>query len=139
MYVNDLLVTGNDVQSIKHIKTKLQEAFTIKDLGLARYFLGIEIARSNIGTFLNQRKYIMDILSDTGLNAAKPAKFPMANGLKLSTETGELMPNPEVYRRIVGHLWYLIITRPDISYVVQHLSQFLQAPKVPHYILRCMY
>jgi len=139
VYVDDLLVTGNDVQSIKHIKTKLHEAFTIKDLGLARYFLGIEIARSNIGTFLNQRKYIMDILSNTGFTAAKPAKFSMAKGLKLSTKTRELMPNPEVYRRIVGRSLYLTLTRPDISYVVQHLSQFLQAPKVPHYILRCMY
>jgi len=75
----------------------------------------------------------MDILTDVGLTAAEPAKFPMVNGLKLSTEIGDLMPNPEAYRRIIGKLLYLTLTRPNIFYVVQHLSQFLQAPKVPHY------
>ena len=70
---------------------------------------------------------------DAGLTAAKAAKVPMAKGLKLSTETGELLPQPEAYRRVVGRLLYLTLTRPDISYVVQHLSQFLQAPRVPHY------
>jgi len=133
VYVDDLLITGDDVSSITQIKAKLHEAFTIKDLGLARYFLGIEIARSSTGTFLNQRKYIQDILADAGLTVAKPAKFPMAKGLKLSVETGVLLEDPESYRRIVGRLLYLTLTRPDISYVVQHLSQFLQAPKVPHY------
>ena len=57
----------------------------------------------------------------------------MARGLKLSTETGALLSHPETYRRIVGRLLYLTITRPDISYVVQHLSQFLHTPRVPHY------
>ena len=100
---------------------------------MARYFLGIEIARSSTGTFLNQRKYILDILIDAGLTAAKPAKFPLPQGLKLSTDVGDLLPNPEVFRRIVGRLLYLTLTTPDISYVVQHLSQFLQAPRQPHY------
>jgi len=122
VYVDDLLITGDNVHSITEIKAKLHEAFTIKDLGLARYFLGIEIGRSSTGTFLNQRKYIMDILTDVGLNAAKPARFLMAKGLKLSTETAEVMANPEAYRRVVGRLLYLTLTRPDISYAVQHLS-----------------
>ena len=86
VYVDDLLITGDGIQSISHIKAQLHEAFTIKDLGLARYFLGIEIARSAAGTFLNQGKYIMDILTDARLTAAKLAKFPMAKGLKLSSE-----------------------------------------------------
>ena len=115
------------------LAVKLHNTFTIKDLGLARYFLGIEIARSSTGTFLNQRKYIPDILADAGLTAAKPAKFPMAKGLKLSVDTGVLLEDPESYRRIVGRLLYLTLTQPYISYAVQHLSQFLQAPKVPHY------
>ena len=122
VYVDDLLITGDDDQSIAHIKAQLHEDFTIKDLGFARYFLGIEIARSSSGTFLNQRKYILDILTDAGLTATKPAKFPMEKGLKLSTKKGELLSNPEAYRRIVGRLLYLTLTRPDISYAMQHLS-----------------
>jgi len=102
-------------------------------LGLARYFLGIEIGRSNSGIFLNQRKYILDILVVAGLTTAKPAKFPLPGGLKLSTKSGQLLSNPESYRRIIGRLLYLNLTRPDLSYAVQHLSQFLQAPREPHY------
>jgi len=75
----------------------------------------------------------LDILADVGLAAAKPPKFPMPKGLKLSTETGQLKPNPEVYRKIISNLLYLTLTGPDISYVVQHLSHFLQAPIEPHY------
>ena len=75
----------------------------------------------------------MDILIDAGLIAAKPARFPMAKGLKLPIETGELLANPEAYKRIVRRLLHLTLTRPDISYAVQHLSQFLQTPRVPHY------
>jgi len=133
VYVDDLLITGDNSKTIVQINALLHEALTIKDLGLARYFLGIEIARSSSGTLLNQRKYILDILFDAGLTAAKPAQFPMAKGFKLSIEEGTLLPNPEAYRRIVGRLLYLTLTRPDISYAVQHLSQFLQAPKKPHY------
>ena len=133
VYVDDLLIAGDDDHSIAAIKAKLHEAFTIKDLGHARYFLGIEIARSHTGTFVNQRKYIMDILTDAGLTAAKPARFFVVKGLQLSTETGELLSSPKTYRRIVGRLLYLTLTRPDISYAVQHLSQFLQAPRQPHY------
>ena len=104
-----------------------------KDLGLAHYFLGLEIFRSATGTFLNQRKYILDMLQDVGLTGAKPAKFPLPKGLKLTIEDRDLLSDPESYRRIVGRLLYLTLTRPDISYVVQHLGQFLQAPRLPHY------
>jgi len=82
---------------------------------------------------LNQRKYVLDILQDDGLIGAKPARFPLPKGLKLSSELGELLLDPEAYGRIIGRLLYLTITRPDISLAVQHLSQFLQHPHVPHY------
>ena len=72
VYVNDVLLTGNDQAGILFIKQQLDQAFTIKDLGLARYFLGVEIASSSSGTLLNQRKYIADHLTDAGLSACKP-------------------------------------------------------------------
>jgi len=118
VYVDDLLITGNDIVGIAQIKRDLHVAFTIKDLGIARYFLGIEISRSSKGTFLNQRKYVLDILVDAGLTGAKPAKFPLSKGLKLSMDTGQPLPDPEQYRRIIGRLLYLTLTRLDISYAV---------------------
>ena len=133
VYVDDLLITGTNVDGIITIKAALHSAFTIKDLGLARYFLSLEMARSSQGTFLNQRKYILDILKDAGMTGAKPAPFPLPRGLQLSSYSGEVLFDPSSYRRLVGKLLYLSLTRPDISYSVQLLSQFLQQPRQPHY------
>ena len=133
VYVDDLLITGNTLDGISQLKQSLHSAYTIKDLGLAWYFVGIEISRSSAGTFHNQRKYITDILSDAGMTGCKPAKFPLPQGLKLSSVTGPPFPDPESYRRLVGRLLYLTLTRPEISYAVQHPSQFLHAPAEPHY------
>jgi len=133
VYVDDLFITGDNEVGITQIKQALHAAYTIKDLGLARYFLGIEISRSHVGTFLNQRKYILDILTDAGLTGAKPAKFPLPQGLHLSEVTAPLLPDPEPYRRLVGRLLYLTLIRSDISYAVQHLSQFIHQPAQAHY------
>uniref|UniRef100_A0A803MJF0 Retrovirus-related Pol polyprotein from transposon TNT 1-94-like beta-barrel domain-containing protein n=1 Tax=Chenopodium quinoa TaxID=63459 RepID=A0A803MJF0_CHEQI len=84
------------------------------------------------GTLLNQRKYILDILKNVGMEDCKIAKFLFPKGMRLSTETGEILAHPEIYRRIVGKLLYLNITRPDISYSVQQLSQFMHCPRKPH-------
>lgn len=82
---------------------------------------------------LNQRKYILDLLKDTHMEEALVSAFPLPRGLRLSLEEGELLEDAEVYRRIIGKLLYLNMTRPDISYAVQQLSQFLHAPRQPHY------
>lgn len=62
VYVDDILITGNFDSEIQFVKQALHEKFTIKDLGLAQYFLGIELKRTHTGTYLNQRKYILDLL-----------------------------------------------------------------------------
>ena len=102
-------------------------------MGYVKYFLGIELARSSEGLFISQRKYILDMLQDVGLSNAKHAPFPMAKALRLSPNMGDLMPDPEKYRKVVGKLLYLSLTRPDITYSVQQLSQFLQSPRIPHW------
>ncbi|KAF5481191.1 hypothetical protein F2P56_001861 [Juglans regia] len=84
------------------------------------------------GIFLNQRTYVLDILSDSGQLGARTAPFPMEQHLKLTTQGGDLLPDPGLYRRLVGRLKYLTITRPDIVYAVNTLSQFMHAPRVPH-------
>lgn len=98
MYVDDIIVTGNDHSAIQQLKGFLAENFFIKDLGRLKYFLGIEVARSQHGIFLCQRKYTLDILKDSGLLGAKPSAFPMEQHLHWTSTDGESLPDPSTYR-----------------------------------------
>lgn len=101
-------------------------------MGQARYFLSIEIAHSPDG-LLSQHKYIMDILQETGLMNAKPTLFPMNKGLRLDDTTCDLLTTPDKYKKIVGKLLYLNMTRSNITFTVQQLSQHLQNPRSTHW------
>jgi len=82
VYVDDIILAGNDKEEIARIKQTLNQTFRIKDLGNLRYFLGLEVARSKTGIMVNQRKYALQLLRDAGLLACKPAPTPIELGLK---------------------------------------------------------
>jgi hypothetical protein len=132
IYVDDIIITGNDNKAIEALKSSLRTKFRIKDLGQLRYFLGVEVARSADGISISQRKYTLDILNEAGLLGAKPLSTPMEENIKLLPTAGDLLRNPSIYRRLVGKLIYLTITRPEITYSVHILSQFMQEPRKPH-------
>ena len=111
---------------IQRVKDCLLQQFRIKDLGDLKYFLGIEFSRSKDGIYMSQRKYAFDILQDTGLIGARSDKFPMEQYLKHTPDDGELLKDPIKYRRLVGRLIYLTVTRPDIAFLVRTLSQYIQ-------------
>ena len=132
VYVDYLVLTGSDLVEIQQLKHSLDAKFSIKDLGMLKYILGFEVARSNSGIALYQRKYCLDLLQDTGLLAAKPCSTPMDPTLKLHKSSSVPLSDPTVYRRLVGRLLYLTHTRLDICYVVGRLSQYLQSPTDIH-------
>ncbi|KAG7533199.1 Ribonuclease H-like superfamily [Arabidopsis thaliana x Arabidopsis arenosa] len=136
VYVDDIIISGNDKVGIQETKTFLKSVFDIKDLGELKYFLGIEVCRSKEGLFLSQRKYTLDLLSQVGKLGAKPAKTPLEDDYKANRK-GELDNKPfedvTQYRRLVGKLIYLTITRPDICFAVNVVSQHMQAPTLHHW------
>ncbi|XP_024199917.1 uncharacterized mitochondrial protein AtMg00810-like [Rosa chinensis] len=131
IYVDDILITGNDSASISALKNFLHSQFRIKDLGNLKYFLGIEVSPSAHGIFISQRKYALEIIKDAGLLGVAPIDTPMERGLKLSDKS-ELLKDPSRYRRLVGRLIYLTVTRPDITYPVHVLSRFMHEPRKCH-------
>ncbi|XP_062005862.1 uncharacterized mitochondrial protein AtMg00810-like [Rosa rugosa] len=131
IYVDDILITGNDPITISALKNFLNSRFRIKDLGDLKYFLGIEVSHSKNGIYISQRKYALEIISDAGLLGVAPVDTPMERGLKLSNK-GDLLKDASSYRRLVGRLIYLTITRPDNTYSVHVLSRFMHEPRKPH-------
>ncbi|KAM1770681.1 hypothetical protein ACFX11_045589 [Malus domestica] len=131
IYVGDLIIASDNVAEISTLKQSLQQIFAIKDIGVLKYFLGIEMAYSHKGLFLNQRKYVMDLLKDANMSDAKPALTPLDSKLKLDLG-GTPLSDISFYQRLVGKLIYLTITRPDISYSVSIASQFMHSPTIEH-------
>lgn len=123
------MIGPSDPAPIMGLKAYLGPCFHMKDLGVLKSFLGVEVARHPDGIYLTQRKYDLDIITDAGLLGAKPAAFPMEPNHKLPLATGAPMNDPVSYRRLIGRLVYLTITRPDLSYSLHCLAQFMQTPR----------
>jgi len=94
--------------------------------------LGLEVTRSLDGLVLNQRKYCLDLISEVGMLGCKPTPMPSDPFIKLHANKGALLPYPSSFRCLIGRLLYLTNIRPDISFVVQQLSQFVSSPHEPH-------
>lgn len=118
VYVDDIIVARDNIQAILNLKAFLNQQFHIKNLGELKYFLDLEIAKSAKGIALNKKKYALDILVESGYLASKPLSFSMQQNLRLSKNEGILLSVPSSYRRLIGQLSYLKITRPDLAYLV---------------------
>lgn len=133
VYVDDILITGNDTALLQRTLDALAQRFSVKEHEELHYFLGIEAKRVPQGLHLSQQRYILDLLAQTNMLTAKPVTTPMAPSPKLSLHSGTKLPDPTEYRRIVGSLQYLAFTRPDLSYSVNRLSQFMHIPTTEHW------
>ena len=133
IYVDDLLVFGNNSAALSTFKEYLGTWFRMMDLGKLKYFLGLEVARNDEGIFLSQRKYALEIIQETGMLGSKPVTFPMEQNHNLAADKSPFLMNPARYRRLPGRLIYLLFARLDLSYSVHLLSQFMQAPREAHW------
>lgn len=102
VYVDDLVIGGNDSEAICRFKAYLNRCFFMKDLGRLKYFLGLEVVKHPTDIFLSQRKYTLDILSEVGLLGARPATTPIEQNHRLALTESDDLHNPEAYRRLVG-------------------------------------
>ena len=132
VYVDDILLTGNNPAYVDSLKKLLDDRFGLKDLGPLRYFLGLDVARTDANISLTQRKYAFEILKDIGFLGSKPIRFPMEQNLRLSKYEEKLLADLGQYRRLIGRLLYLTLTRLDITYAMHRLSQFVSKPREPH-------
>jgi len=133
VYVDDVIFTSNDNYLIENFKTVMKEEFEMTDMGLLRYFLGIEVDQNENGIFISQEKYVNEVLERFNMQDSKAAITPTVMGLKLSKEDSSKDFDPSLYKSIVGSLMYLTATRPDIMFVVSLISRFMERPKEAHW------
>ncbi|XP_019150323.1 PREDICTED: uncharacterized protein LOC109147139 [Ipomoea nil] len=125
---------GDDASLIDSLLSRLSTVFKIRDLGTPSFFLGIETLHTDTGLMLSQRRYMGDLLTRAGMSDCKPLATPAAISQPV-TASAEPHDNPTQYRRLVGALQYLTITRPDLSYAVNRLCQFMHSPTTDHWAL----
>ncbi|XP_026396363.1 uncharacterized protein LOC113290997 [Papaver somniferum] len=132
---------GSYLKEIHTLKLHLSSCFEMKDLGLLRFFLGIEAGKSSSGYFISQVKYATDILQRAVLTDSKIVDTPLELNVKLNCYEGQALSNPTLYRHLVRSLNYLTITRPNICHAVHVVSQFISSPRSKHFavVLRILH
>lgn len=128
VYVDDIIITGNDGKIIDEFVTQLNVKFSLKDLGRLHYFLGIEVTYTSQGIFLAQKKYIIELLQNASIDESKSFPTPMVSSCRLLANEGNPIEDECHYRSVVGALQYVVITRPDIAYAVNKVCQFMHKP-----------
>ena len=135
IYVDDIIVTSSSEEAVKSLLSDLNSEFALKDLGDLHYFLGVEVKKNKEACLhLSQEKYATDLLSKAGPQGCKPSSTPLSSSKKQFLVEGQPLNQEDGtrYRSLVGALQYLTLTRPDISFAVSKMCQFLHAPTTAH-------
>jgi len=132
VYVDDLIITGNDASEITKFKREMSVKFNMSDLGLLCFYLGIEVRQGGDGIKLSQAAYARKILERAGMASCNPCHTPMEPRLKLSKASTVAPVDAIEYRGLVSRLRYLVHTRPNIAFVVGYVSRFMENPTTEH-------
>jgi hypothetical protein len=137
IYVNGIIVASSTQEGVTALLQDPKKDFSLKDLGDLHYFLGIEVNKIRDGLVLTQEKYAANLLKKSGMVNCKPLSTPLCTSKKLSIHQGS-PPGPKdaiQYRSLVGALQYLTLTSPDITFSVNKVCQFLDAPTTVHWMV----
>jgi hypothetical protein len=132
VYVDDLIVTGEDPAEIEVFKQQMTSEFEMSGLGLLSFYLGIEVDQQNDFVTIKQSSYARKVLSQFGMGDCNPTKIPMDPGAKLDADKGGVRVDGTEYRRVIGCLRYHLHTRPDLSFSVGMCSRYMEKPTVKH-------
>lgn len=133
VYVDDIIITGNKLEAVEKFISQLKSNFSVKDLGDLSYFLGVEVKRLPTGIFLSQQNYIREILEFAKMEGAKAVNTPLSTSSTLRLADSVHLDDVSSFRRVIGKLQYLLLTRPDIAFAVNRLSQFTSRPTINHW------
>lgn len=132
VYVDDLIVIGEDISEVANLKKKMTSWFEMSDLGLLSFYLGIEVEQQEDCITIKQISYAKKVLSQFGMMDCNPTKFPMDPGAKLDVDKQGERVDATACWRIIGCLRYLLHTRPDLSFSVGMASRFMEKPTMMH-------
>lgn len=133
VYVDDIMLTGNNDEFLGRFISSLAYQFLLKDLGGLHHFLGVELIPLSSGLFLSQSQYLCDILSQFQMEGVKHVSTPMSKDVVLLPSGFAKVVDATRFRKLIGLLQYLSITRPDVAFAVNLLSQYMHAPGVAHW------
>ncbi|PNY07765.1 putative copia-type polyprotein [Trifolium pratense] len=133
LYVDDLIFTGNDECLFKEFKQSMMKEFEMTDLGMMKYFLGIEVVQSAAGIFICQKKYAQEVLERFKMDDCNPVQIPIVPGTKLTRDVEGTKIDNTYYKQMVGSLMYITATRPDLTYAVSLISRYMESPTELHH------
>nr|KYP57482.1 Retrovirus-related Pol polyprotein from transposon TNT 1-94 [Cajanus cajan] len=132
VYVDDLIYTGDDELMMEDFKRSMHGEFDMTDLGMMRFFLGIEVLQCSDGIYICQKKYALEILRRFGMEESNPICNPIVPGYKLCRDEEGIKVNETHFKQMVGSLMYITTTRPDLMFVVSLISRYMSQPTEMH-------
>ncbi|GMI65421.1 cysteine-rich RLK (RECEPTOR-like protein kinase) 8 [Hibiscus trionum] len=133
IYVDDIIVVGDNFTEVNFVIGDINDEFSLNDFGQLSFFLGMKVLQFSIGMLLSQKKYIVDLLTRTNMLGSTPTPILMVVTHKLKANDGQPFSYIQLYRSTVGGLQYVTLTRLDILYVVNKVSQYINHPHDTHW------
>ncbi|KAJ9552865.1 LOW QUALITY PROTEIN: hypothetical protein OSB04_016910 [Centaurea solstitialis] len=132
IYVDDIIFGLTNVSICKDFESLMQKEFEMSVMGELTFFLGLQVKQSTEGIFINQSKYVNDLLKKYQLHDASPMRIPMAPGLKLHKYLSGQSVECKLYRGMIGSLLYLTTSRSDIMFSTCICARYQANPKESH-------